>query len=223
MRPADNPVEDRPGEAVEEAGTRALVDALASGDPDEVLRLGDLFGGLGKRSFGMLLFIAILPAFLPIPGIGGMVSGPLVILIGVQLVAGLSTPWLPGFAARRGPRRQTMARFRNRISPWLSRLERLVRPRSPALLDRRLASFVTGLLLIVLGTLLSLPIPFTNYLFGVLLLLFALALLERDGRLMGVAWVSGAAAITAFGLLSGRMATLAALWLERMGVFQLGW
>ncbi|HUH90601.1 MAG TPA: exopolysaccharide biosynthesis protein [Lysobacter sp.] len=216
MRPAGRPGEESPADAGQEAGTRVLLDAFAAGNPDEVLKLGELFGGLGKRSFGMLLFIAILPAFLPVPGIGGIVSGPLVMLIGAQLVAGMSTPWLPGFAARRGPRRQTMGRFRDRISPWLSRLERLVRPRSPALLDRRLANLVSGLLLIALGVLLSLPIPFTNYLFGALLLLFALAFLERDGRLMGVAWISGMAAITVFGLLSGRLATLLALWMERL-------
>lgn len=221
MRPADRPGEESPAEGGPEAGTRALLDAFASGDPDEVLKLGELFGGLGKRSFGMLLFIAILPAFLPVPGIGGMVSGPLVMLIGAQLVAGLRAPWLPEFATRRGPRRQTIGRFRNRISPWLSRLEQLVRPHSPALLDHRLANLVTGLLLIALGVLLSLPIPFTNYLFGALLLLFALALLERDGRLMGVAWISGIAAITVFGLLSGRLATLLALWMERLSLGQL--
>ncbi len=223
MRPADKSGANCPGERVGEARTRALLDAFALGDPAEVLRLGELFGGLGKRSFGMLLFIAILPAFLPIPGVGGIVSGPLVVLIGAQLVAGMSTPWLPKFAAVRGPRRQTMAHFRNRISPWLSRLEKLVRPRLPALLDRRSASFVTGLLLIVLGVLLSLPIPFTNYLFGVLVSLFALAFLERDGRLMAVAWVSGAAAITVFGLLSGRLATLLAPWLKHLPVIQLPW
>jgi hypothetical protein len=65
-------------------------------------------------------------------------------------------------------------------------------------------------LLVLLGALLSLPIPFTNYLFGALLLLFALALLERDGALMAVAWVAGAACVGVFGLLSGKFAAMAA-------------
>lgn len=210
MRPAADPERDQ------EAGTRALLDGFALGDPEELLGLGEVFCGLGRRSFGMLLFIALLPAFLPIPGIGGAVSGPLVILIGAQLVAGLAAPWLPGFIARRGPRRKTMARFRDRLAPWLSRLERVVRPRSPGLLDRRLASAVTGLLLISLGMLLSLPIPFTNYPFGVLLMLFALALLERDGRLMAIAWLGGAVALTTFGLLSGRVAAAVSPWIDRL-------
>lgn len=193
-----------------EAGTRALLDAFAAGDPDAVLPLGAVFSGLGKRSFGMLLFVCVLPAFIPIPGVGGAISGPLVVLIGAQLAIGLRKPWLPDFIARRGPHRHLMARFRDHLAPWLARLERVVRPRAAAVLDHRLAATLTGLLLVVLGLLLSLPIPFTNYLFGVLLLLFAFALLERDGRLMLVAWGVGAIAVAFFGVLSGQLAAMAA-------------
>ena len=198
-----------------EAGTRALLDAYAIGDPDEILRLGDLVGGLGRRAFGMLLFIATLPAFIPIP-IGGAISGPLVVLIGAQLVGGMRRPWLPRFIGNRGPHRHALARFDRRISPMLARLEKLVRPRLEALLDHRAASMFTGLLLVLLGLLLSLPIPLTNYLFGGLLLLFAFALLERDGALMAVAWGGGAIAIAIFGVLSGNLATLGAAWIDRL-------
>ena len=201
-------------ETLSEAGTRALLDAFAVGDPDEVLQLGDVFAGLGKRSFGMLLFVSTLPAFIPIPGVGGAVSGPLVVLVGAQLLLGRRTPWLPRFIARHGPHRHAMLRFRDRLSPWLARLERVVRPRTTAMLDYRPASAVTGLLLVLLGLLLSLPIPFTNFLFGALLLLFALALLERDGKLMMVAWAAGAVSVAVFGVLSGQLAAMAARWAD---------
>ena len=171
MRPVDNnPGASAPGDT--KTGTRALLDAFTVGDPDQLLPLGEMFGGLGKRSFGMLLFIAILPSFLPITG-AGAASGPMVALLGLQLMLGRTTPWLPGFIAKRGPTRHTITRFRDRIAPWLTRVERFCRPRMPGLLTGRLASFVTGALLVVLGALLTLPIPFTNYVFGVLLLLFA--------------------------------------------------
>ena len=208
MRPADRP------EGIHEAGTRVLLDGFATGDPDDVLQLGAVFAGLGKRSFGMLLFVCTLPAFIPIPGVGGAISGPLVALIGAQLLVGLRKPWLPAFIARHGPHRHSVSRFRDLLSPWLARLERVVRPRASGMLDHRLASAVTGLLLILLGILLSLPIPFTNFLFGALLLLFSLALLERDGLLMGVAWAMGAIAVGVFGVLSGQLAAMAARWVD---------
>lgn len=187
-------------------GTRALLDAFADGDPDATQPLFGLFQGLGDRAFGMLLLASAAPAFIPVPGLAGGLSGPLVMLVGVQLLFRLPQPWLPGFIGRRGPRRRTLARMRDRIAPWLARLERVVRPRRALLLDHGLARSFTGLLVLLVGALLTLPIPFTNYLLGVLVLLFALAFLERDGLLMAIAWVGGIASVTVFGLLSGTLA-----------------
>ena len=188
----DDTHDKRPPHA-REAGTRAILDSLAQGDPDELLTLRSLLAGLGRRAFGMLAFVCVLPAFIPIP-IGGAISGPLLVMIGLQLSIGLREPWLPEFLAKRGIHRHALAKFDQRISPVLKWLERLVRPRLAWMLDSRIAGVVTGLMLVVLGFLLSLPIPLTNYLFGGALLMFALALLERDGVLMLFAWVVGAVA-----------------------------
>ncbi|WP_407351977.1 exopolysaccharide biosynthesis protein [Luteimonas sp. R10] len=196
----------------QETSIRALLAAYAIGDPDDVLTLRILLSGLGKRMFGMLLFIAALPAFIPIP-IGGAISGPLTILIGLQLLVGLRRPWLPRSISERGPRRQTLLRFERKIGPWLERLEHLIRPRLTRVLDHRLSAMFTGLMLVLLGILLALPIPFTNYLFGGLMLAYALALLERDGVLMVIAWTAGIAAIAVFGVLSGTLAAAAVAWL----------
>lgn len=200
---------------MDERSLRGLLDAFTAGDPAELLPLRGLLSGLGRRAFGMLLFVATLPAFIPIP-IGGAISGPLVMLIGLQLLAGRRDPWLPRFLAERGPHRGALLRFYRLIAPWLVRLETLVRPRLEKLLRDRIASLATGALLVLLGFLLSLPIPFTNYLFGGLLLLFALALLERDGALMLVAWSGGTVAVAVFGVLSGKFAAIAAQALDRL-------
>lgn len=199
-----------------EPGTRVLLDALAVGDPEEVLKLRGVLADLGRSTFGMLLMVATLPAFIPIPGLAGALSGPLVMLVGAQLLFVLRKPWLPAFLAERGPHRKLLVSFNQRILPWLGRLEHLVKPRLTAMLDHPLATLFTGLLLVLLGLLLSLPIPFTNYLFGVLLLMFAFALLERDGALMLLAWAAGIVAIGFFGILSGNLVAMATRWIDSL-------
>lgn len=205
------------GHRSREHGTRAILDRYAAGDPAQTLRLDELLAGLGKRAFGMLLFVSALPAFIPIPG-GGAIAGPLVLLIGLQLLVGLRRPWLPGFIARRGPRREAIARFDRRLSPWLARLEHLIRPRLAWVLDHRAAATFTGLLLVLLGALTSLPLPFTNFLFGAMALMFALALLERDGALMLLAWLATGVAVAVSGVLSGTLVEGAMRWLQSLGV-----
>lgn len=194
------------------AGTRAVLDALIDGDAAAVPDLRQLCEGLGERGFGLLLLVAALPAFIPIPA-GGAVSGPLVALLALQLLLGRRRPWLPAFLARRSPRREALLRFERLADPWLRRLERLVRPRLPRLFEHPLALALTGALVLLIGLLLSLPIPLTNYLFGGLVLLFALALLERDGGLLLLAWALGAGAVGASATASGRLLALAGDWL----------
>ncbi len=215
MMPTPEPAARARRRKPHEAGTRAILDALIDGDQQQTLDFNALLGGLGRRAFGMLLFVAALPAFIPIP-IGGALSGPLVVLIAAQLLVGLRRPWLPGFIARRGPKRQALARFERTVDPWLGRLEHLVRPRLTVILDQRLATAFTGALLLLLGVLLSLPIPLTNYVFGGIVLLFALALLERDGALMLVAWGVGLAALTTTGAVSGGLIAALQSWIDKV-------
>ncbi|MBP6750503.1 MAG: exopolysaccharide biosynthesis protein [Xanthomonadaceae bacterium] len=195
---------------------RSVLDAMAAGDPADTLAVRDVIQGLGRGTFGVLLFLAALPAFIPIPGLAGGLSGPLVVLVGLQVLILLPNPWLPGFIARRGPLRSTVIRFDRKVSPWLRRLEKMVRPRLLAVVEHPLSTVFTGLQLVLLGILLSLPIPFTNYLFAGLLLVYALALLERDGAMMLFAWACGVAAIGVFGVLSGNLVALAWAWLEKL-------
>jgi hypothetical protein len=197
-------------------GMRSVLDSLAYGDPTETLALRDVLKGLGRSTFGVLLFLASLPAFIPIPGIAGALSGPLVVLVGVQILILLPSPWLPGFMARRGPLRSTIIRFDKIVSPWLRRIEKAVRPRLLGFIEHPLATVMTGLQLVLLGILLSLPIPFTNFLFAGLLMVYAFALLERDGILMLIAWAMGTIAIAVFGVLSGNLVALLWAWLEKL-------
>ena len=194
-------------------GIARLLRSFAQGDPEEVLALDRLLYGLGRSAFGMFLFVSVLPGFVPIPGFAGVVSGPLVALIGLQLIVGLRKPWVPAFIGRRGPRRSTMARCCDRISPAMARLEHLVRPRLRALTRSRMANAYTGVLLICLGLLLALPLPMTNFVFAGTLLLFALALMERDGALMLVLWTLSTAGLVATGMLSEELARLVHGWL----------
>lgn len=196
-------------------GIRTLLAMFEFGDPAQHMTLGRILQDLQQSAFGVFLFVAILPAFIPIPGVGGAVSGPLVVLIGLQMLFCRRRPWLPGFIARRGPRRGTMHRFLDRIDGALRRLDRLLKPRLARLLVPLPAHAFTGLLLVLLGVLLSLPIPFTNYLFGFQLLLFALALLERDGVLMLLNWIGAVAAIAFFGFSSGHLVAFVVELLQR--------
>jgi len=174
--------------------TRGLFERIARDHPG-TLPLGDLLDAFSERAFGLFLLMAILPAFLPLPAGAGAISGPLVSLAGLQLLAQAEHPWLPRWLQRRAVATASLERFRARLARPLAWLERVSRPRWPAMIDHPAAKALSGALLVVLGGLLALPIPLTNYPFGLVLLVFAVALIERDGRTLALAWTLGVAEV----------------------------
>jgi hypothetical protein len=172
----------------ERRATRLLADTLAE-HPGETIHLDALLRPLRNRAFGCVLLLLAVPNFIPVPlGIGG-VMGTLIVGLSLQMMIGLEQPWIPRRIRQRPLRRSTVRKFLDRTLPILKKLERLCQPRLEVL-TRRPFSFVTGLLLTLLGVLLALPIPFTNYLFGVMMLAYAIALIERDGALLAGLWVA---------------------------------
>ena len=190
--------------------TRSLLHAVADGDPMQELTLGGLLDQFKTRAYGVFLLMSVLPAFVPLPVGAGAVSGPLVSLIGLQFLAQMEHPWVPGFLSRRPISRTGMVKFRDRTARLLSWLEKVSRPRTEVVIDHPVARTFTGLMLVLLGFLLALPLPATNYPFGLILLAYAIALIERDGRLMLVAWVLGVAQLSVVGVFSGKIAGMVA-------------
>jgi hypothetical protein len=197
--------EDRAVPPNDPISTRALLEKLAEGEPNGTLSLAELLDRFSERAFGLFLLLVLLPCFIPVPAGQGSVCGTFIVLIGIQFLARLHHPWLPGPLARHQIRRRTLVHFRDRMGRWLERIERLTQPRAQILLDHPAAHFFTGLMLIVLGVLLALPLPFTNIPFGLLLFAYAMALIERDGCLMLLAWLLGLAEIIVVAGFSGQI------------------
>ena len=191
-----------------EISTRALLHALAEGDPAQELTLGGLLDQFKTRAYGVFLLMSVLPAFVPLPVGAGAVSGPLVSLIGLQFMAQMEHPWVPRFLSRRPLSRPGMVKFRDRTARVLRWVEKVSRPRTEAIIDHPIARTFPGLMLVLLGFLLALPLPATNYPYGLILLAYAIALIERDGRLMLLAWAVGLAQLAVVSALSGQIVEL---------------
>ncbi|MBU6405046.1 MAG: exopolysaccharide biosynthesis protein [Proteobacteria bacterium] len=184
--------------------TSAVLQAALDAQPGEQIRLGDLVEPLHERAFGFLLLVLALPNFVPVPiGIGGPM-GVLTALVGLQMLLGLSRPWLPRRVADYRFARSSAGKVLGFSKPLLTRLEKLASPRLEILTHRR-AGLFSGLLLVVVGVLLALPIPFTNWPIGVLLLLYGIALMERDGALLLAAWLLSLLGIGVFASASGAL------------------
>ncbi|WP_159950024.1 exopolysaccharide biosynthesis protein [Rhizobium sp. 18065] len=141
--------------------------------------VSDLFTAMGDRAFGALLLIFALPNVVPTPPGTSAITGAPLVFLAAQLMLGQS-PWLPKIIANRSMAREDFAAIVRRISPWLARGERMLRPRLTVLVYPPV-EYVTGLLCLILAIILALPVPLGNILPAIAICLFSFGILERDG------------------------------------------
>lgn len=174
--------DDRRSGAKTRAPKQTLSDVLTHITKDksrEFIAVNDLITLLGGRGRAGLILVFALPNVFPAPpGVSGVLGLPLVYL-SFQLMLG-HVPWLPRFIGERAVARDRFTQLVERITPWLTRAERLLRPRWSWLVGEK-AERVLGALCLVLAVVLTLPIPLGNMLPAFALCLIALGILERDG------------------------------------------
>lgn len=188
---------------------------LVAAFAERSVTLREVMSVLRGRAYTLLLILMALPFCTPIPLPGlSLPFGLAIAVIGFRLALG-QTPWLPArlLDTRMPPR------FFGRLlgAAWrlIRMLETVLRPRWIWLVRSRPMHPLTGAVLCVSGLLmlLPLPIPFSNGLPALTVVLIASALLEDDGYCLMAGGVAFLASLAYFGLLTFGGAELAG-WLR---------
>lgn len=157
-----------------------LRDAVAGAAGTHV-SVDQLERALGRRAYGAMMLLFALPNLVPVmpPGVSSVLSLPL-LLLSAQLALGRPAPWLPAWLRRRRLARSDLLRALDHVNPWMTRVERALRPRLPGLTSRP-AERIAGVVCLVLSLVLFFPIPLGNWLPALAVCVLSLALVERDG------------------------------------------
>lgn len=165
--------------------------ALAERAREENVTLRTMTDRLGDRTFGVMLIV--IAAFNVIPFIS-MLAGPLVSVLGIQMFLGLTRTRLPAAVLdwELPPERVEAALLA--MEPRVRSIERYIRPRwhftEAPVVDR-----LNGLIIVILGLVIAIPVPFTNIAPALVVIVMGLGLLERDGLVQILALASGLATV----------------------------
>ncbi len=175
----------------------------------DTISLQEIKEALHERGFGILLVIFVIPCCLPVPvppGVPFIFSIPLIFL-SIQMLLGLDTPWLPKWLAAKSFKRKSLSYMIEKASPILHKIERILHPRLPFASTRR-GERVLGAFIFVLSCVIALPlpIPFSNFVPGIGILIMSLGLMSKDGlviilgMIIGLAGAGLIASIMIFGI-----------------------
>lgn len=192
-------------------GFLAALARLEPASDADAVTLGEMFDRLDERAYGLLLLLLALPCLAPgLPG--AQLFAAIMLILGLQLLAGRSEPWLPRAILNRSiPTRSIsgLIRFARRRLAWI---ERVSRPRARMFSTGAGERFVA---LAVIIAALAVMLPVTNTAPSIAITLLAIGLIQRDGVLcllgsvIAGLWV-GVLALVGWGLLNG------AQWVSRL-------
>lgn len=166
----------------ERVPTSVILENLVRDAPSGEVTLGWIVGSLRDRSFGIVMLLIGLVGLLP--GVSAF-AGVLLAVPAIQMMLGRDEPILPARIANRRLSTQRLARLIARVTPALRRIERAVRPRWRTPFGTR--KRVVGLITLLLGGTLLVPVPFSHVPPVVAIMLLAFAFLEEDGLILAVA------------------------------------
>lgn len=158
---------------------QGLIDAFG----ERMVRLRDVLEVMQGRGYNMLLVLLAFPFCTPIPMPG--VSTPfglIIALIGLRLALG-QKPWLPARLLQKRLPDRFFPRLLSATRCLTSGLEFFLKPRLIRIMRWRLTRQGMGMMIGVSGLLLllPLPIPFSNLLPAMTVVLLAASLIEDDG------------------------------------------
>jgi hypothetical protein len=151
--------------------------------------IAEILQATAERGFSLMIGLLILPFLFPMPPGLSSILGSGCLLLGIQMALGRKVPWLPRKVARFKFPRSFSRQLLSNVGRILAWLEKIVRPRWKKFANNAHTWRINGICVAWLSLLLMLPIPFTNPLPAIAILLIAVATLEADGFLMFIGYV----------------------------------
>lgn len=164
----------------EDNATSILVERWMLDQRTPTCSLDALFQLLEQRSFGGVTIVLALIGLLP--GIS-IAAGIAIILIAVQILLAYPAPRLPRYLTQREIKRETLEKTLSLPLRSLAYVERFIKPRWGFMTNQWLRKLI-AVVMIFLAIFMITPLPLSNVLPAIALLLIALGLLEKDGVLI---------------------------------------
>jgi len=163
------------------------LESLVHESHGESVSLGELLHRLQEAGFGMLMIVLVLPNCVPIPvppGMSTIFSIPLLFLT-LQMMFGRHEPWIPARLAGKQIKFHYLRLVVARLSKHLRRIERYVKPRL-LFMTTNAGERLIGLCWFFFAVSIAVPLPMTNFLPGLGILVSGFGLLNRDGYVVAV-------------------------------------
>jgi hypothetical protein len=159
--------------------TQIIEDVVNSSSADRV-PIRDLIAAMESTGFGLAMLIFSFGIIIPLPPpFPSIIALPLVIFA-VQMMLGYASPKLPKRFSNLSVKRSVLAMLVQKSAPYIRKVERFLKPRllfiASGFFER-----IVGFFIFVFASFIVLPMPLSNFIPGLGILIISFGLLGKDG------------------------------------------
>ncbi len=163
--------------------TKHLKSIIKNGSKKDKISIQNIINSMNAGGFGLVLMFFSLPILIPLPPpLPSFIAIPLFIF-SFQMIIGLSAPKLPKIISQKTIERALIAKIIEKASIYLYKIEKIMKPRLFFLSTGICERFI-GLLILIFSSSILIPLPFTNFLPGIGILITSFGLMGRDGLII---------------------------------------
>lgn len=142
----------------------------------------ELVAALKERSFGILLLIVAIPNACLVASIPmvSVIFGFIVILVSIQIIFRPHKIKLPNIIGDKTFSKKQLENILDKYTSHLIKIEKHIKTRW-SFLTSTIGEIILGIICLIHGILIILPIPLGNFLPGIALVFLALGIIEKDG------------------------------------------
>jgi hypothetical protein len=178
--------------------SEALKEVLAVEDDERGPCIGQIVDTVEDKGFGILFLVLSLPSALPVPAPGYSTPfGIAIVILAMQMLWGRHILWIPQRLRRIRLKKKTADSLVERGTITIRWLERFIKPRHQWV-SSTLGLRALSIVIICMGALMILPIPFTNTAPAMVIFFIGLGLAEDDGVLAVGAFALGCLAVALY-------------------------
>lgn len=174
--------------------TAPLEDAMKKTSSDRI-SINDIMTSMNTGGFGLVLMFFSLPIIIPFPPpLPSLIAIPLAVF-SLQMIAGLKSPKLPRIISKTTIARSVLANIIEKSSVYFRKAEKLLKPRL-VFLSTGIFERIIGLFILIFSSSILIPLPLTNFLPGIGILITSFGLIGKDGIVIILGISTGIIGIT---------------------------
>ncbi len=162
--------------------TQVIEDVVNKSSSDRI-SIRDLVEAMEAAGFGLTMMIFAFAVLIPLPPpIPSIISLPLLVF-SAQMLLGYTAPRLPKKFTNITVKRSVIATVVQKSSPYIRKIERILRHRI-SFMFLPVSERIIGAFAFSFSAFIAIPLPFTNFVPGLGILIMSFGLLGKDGLLV---------------------------------------